>query len=349
GRCQQIGQQRRVGGRACSEHGRQRIQPCAGCGLRMPWRERLVEGARGQLLRRIPAIEAARFVLEQARELRGRVIEVHPYRRRQATAQGRRRLRGYVFENKALFGGGQFQYTLVGRRRGVVRESQWHTRSVVRKQREINRNRYRLLVRLAGCRRSALREGQRVAFCGSIVVITRANFGRACLCVQREVRRQIHAIGFAQRGQQVVDGDGLSVEAREIQVGPLPETFGAQPAGEHPDQFGTFFVHGRGIEVVDRLVGSRAHRVRQRTGVFRKLHAAQDGHVFDALQRRRVHGFAEAVLAEHREAFLQGKLEPIPAGDAVAAPVVEVFVTDYRFDVAVFVVGGRFRVGEQIL
>ena len=89
--------------------------------------------------------------------------------------------------------------------------------------------------------------------------------------------------------------------------------------------------------------------MRQRAGILGELRAAQQRNVLDALQRRRVHVGGKALLAEHGQAFLQRQLEPVAAGDAVAAPVVEILVRDHRLDVAVFVVGAAVRIGQQVL
>ena len=47
----------------------------------------------------------------------------------------------------------------------------------------------------------------------------------------------------------------------------------------------------------------------------------------------------EFLVAEDGQSFLQAKLEPVAAGDAVAGPVVEIFVRDDRFDAGEIGVG----------
>ena len=55
------------------------------------------------------------------------------------------------------------------------------------------------------------------------------------------------------------------------------------------------------------------------------------------------------LVAEDGEAFLQRQLEPVAAGDAVAGPVVEIFMRHHAFDAGIVVVGGGFRRGQQHL
>ncbi len=86
-------------------------------------------------------------------------------------------------------------------------------------------------------------------------------------------------------------------------------------------------------------------------GVFGELNGAQQAHIFDALdrtgRRRASHVLAEFLVAEHREAFFERQLKPVLAGDAVARPVVEVFVRHHAFNVAVVGVGGCSGAGEH--
>ena len=87
--------------------------------------------------------------------------------------------------------------------------------------------------------------------------------------------------------------------------------------------------------------------------VLGELCGAQQTHVFDAFDRfgrsrcLRVvfEGFsrqvlAELLVAENGEALFEGELEPVLASDAVACPVVEVFMADHALDVGVVHVGG---------
>ena len=125
----------------------------------------------------------------------------------------------------------------------------------------------------------------------------------------------------------------------EIEVHAGAEFFRADQRLHHAHDFGAFFVDGRGVEIVDLLVGLRPHRMRQRPGILDELRGAQAAHVGDALDRARAHVGGKFLVAENGEAFLQAKLEPVAAGDAVAGPVVEIFVRDHRLDAGEIGVG----------
>jgi hypothetical protein len=66
-------------------------------------------------------------------------------------------------------------------------------------------------------------------------------------------------------------------------------------------------------------------------GVLDELVGAQAAHVADAFDRARALVGGKFLVAEDGEPFLQAELEPVAAGDAVAGPIVEVFVGDDRF------------------
>ena len=217
------------------------------------------------------------------------------------------------------------------------------------KQRQLDRNRQRRS-RL-GCSRPwrMLRQRQRVLLPHGIVAAVRLQPRRAGLAVPGQVRRQVGAVGIAERPEKILQRGRVPVVALEVQIHAAAKTGRAQGAGQHAHQFGALLVHRGGIEVVDLAVLRRAYRMRQRAGVFRKLRAAQQRDILDALQRCGVHVGREALLAEHREPFLQRELEPVAAGHPVAAPVVEVLVGNHRLDVAIFIVRGRVRVGQQAL
>ena len=55
----------------------------------------------------------------------------------------------------------------------------------------------------------------------------------------------------------------------------------------------------------------------------------------------------EALIAEDGEPFLERQLEPVAAGDAIASPVVEVFMGNDTFNPLQFTVCGCFRIGQH--
>ena len=136
---------------------------------------------------------------------------------------------------------------------------------------------------------------------------------------------------------------------REIEVHAFAEIIGAENRLQHADDFGALLVNRRGVEIVDGDVGLRLHRMGERPRILLELAQAQILHVGDPAHRVAAHVAGEPGLAEDRQAFLQRKLEPVAAGDAVARPIVEIFVADHRFDAGVIVVGGGLGRGQQHL
>ena len=134
----------------------------------------------------------------------------------------------------------------------------------------------------------------------------------------------------------------------EIEVAAGAETLGTEDGVDHPDELGALVVDGGGVEVGDLDIGIGPHRVGERPGILGELGGAKHAHVLDPLDRARAHVGAELLVAEDREPFLQRQLEPVAAGDAVARPVVEIFVRDDAGDGVVIGVGGGIRVGEDV-
>ena len=118
---------------------------------------------------------------------------------------------------------------------------------------------------------------------------------------------------------------------------------------QHANQFRTFFVDRRCVEIVDRLILSRFDRMRRGSGVFPELGVAQHRHVFDPLDCCGMKISREALIAEDGETFLEGELKPVAAGDAVTAPVVEIFVSDHALDPLQLGVRGRFGISQHQL
>src|SRR3546814_5296289 len=120
--------------------------------------------------------------------------------------------------------------------------------------------------------------------------------------------------------------------AREIEGHAPAEAVAPEERVHRPDDFRALVVDRRRVEVVDLDVLGRAHRMRGRSGILGKLARAQRADLTDALDRRRARRFGELLIAEDRQALLQAELKPVATGDAVAGPVVEVFVRDDGFD-----------------
>ena len=157
---------------------------------------------------------------------------------------------------------------------------------------------------------------------------------------------------------EVIAGDRFAIMAFKVERHALGKTFSAGERLHHAHHFGTFFINRDGIEVIDFYIAVRAHRMRHRACVFGKLHGAQQANVFDAfdsLGRSRCNGvifkrlrcevLAELLVAENGQAFFKRELEPVTASDAVACPVMEIFVADDAFDIGVIVIGCGGRIG----
>ena len=141
---------------------------------------------------------------------------------------------------------------------------------------------------------------------------------------------------------------GLAVVAGEVEVHAFAEIFGPEQRLEHAHDLGALLVDRRGVEIVDLVIERGPHRMGERAGVLDELVGAQAAHIADALDRARALVGAELLIAKDREAFLEAELEPVAAGDAVAGPIVEIFVRDDRLDRIVIAVGCRLRRGEHV-
>ena len=99
---------------------------------------------------------------------------------------------------------------------------------------------------------------------------------------------------------------------------------------------------------VERNYLRRGIRLREGACVFDELMRAQRPHVADALHRARAHVGGKFLVTKNRQPFLQAKLKPVAAGDAVAGPVVEIFVRDHRLDMGVVGIGRSRRRGQHV-
>ena len=88
--------------------------------------------------------------------------------------------------------------------------------------------------------------------------------------------------------------------------------------------------------------------MRQWPRIFRELCGAEQADVLDTLDRCRAHVGGEALVAIDGETLFQAELEPVAAGDAVARPVVEIFVRDDALHPVEVEVGGGVGVGQYV-
>ena len=73
--------------------------------------------------------------------------------------------------------------------------------------------------------------------------------------------RQVAAAGIGEALDELLDGRGFAVVAREIEVHAGAEFLLADQRLHHAHDFRALLVDGRGVEVVDLLVGLRSHRM----------------------------------------------------------------------------------------
>ena len=160
---------------------------------------------------------------------------------------------------------------------------------------------------------------------------------------------QIHVIGLGNHGQECLDRGGFAVMALEVQVHALAEPGLAQQRRQHANDFGALIVDGGRIEVVDFVILAGPRRMGQRAAIFRELRRTQGHHIGDALDGSAALVAGEFLIAIDRQPFLKAQLEPVAAGDAIAGPVVEIFVRDHALNAIVIGISGGLGLREHQL
>ena len=171
---------------------------------------------------------------------------------------------------------------------------------------------------------------------------------RARLAIPAAELGQIGLAAILDRADEILAGRRFAVMPVEIQIGALAEPLGPDHGQHHTDDLGALVVDGRGVEIRDFHIAVGPDGVRQRAAILGKLRGAQDAHILDPLDRLRSHMRAELLIAQHGEALFQAELEPVPAGDAIARPVVEIFMGDDAFDTVIIIVGRGVGIGQDI-
>jgi len=129
-----------------------------------------------------------------------------------------------------------------------------------------------------------------------------------------------------------LDRRGLPVMPVKIQIQRRLIARIAHQAFQHPNHFRAFFIDGGSVEIVDLDKAFWPHRMRQRPSILTKLARAQRQHIFDALDGGGSHIARKLLVTKDRQPLFQAQLKPIAAGDAIACPIVEIFVGDDRFN-----------------
>ena len=197
--------------------------------------------------------------------------------------------------------------------------------------------------------RAGLLQREDIAPGRRVVFALRLDHRRARLLVPAAELGEVDPARVLHRLHKIVGGHRLAVMTLEVQVHAGAKRPRPEQGVLHAHQFGALLVHRHGVEIADLHVGGRAHRVRHRPRVLWKLRRTQAAHLADALHHARVHVGAVLLVAKHGQPFLQRQLKPVAAGDAVAGPVVKIFVRDHAVDVLVVDVGGGVGPGEHVL
>ena len=303
----------------------------------------------GERLARFPTIEGVGVVAHQfgARAAVHGCLEMRG--RGEAAAHGEQRRFGDIDEGEGLLRAGEFEHALFGAGGVLAFECQRQGTAALPDEAETHRNVHRLFLRLAGSRIERLLQGQRISFLRGVVMAVGFDGGRAGLAIPEAELRKIAARGIFEALHPIFDGCGFAVMALEIKIGRLAIAFVAHQRFEHADDLGALLIDRCGVEIVDLDIALWLHGMRERACVFHELPHAQHLHVFDALHGTRAFVGGEILVAENGEAFLQGQLEPVAAGDAVAGPVVEILMRHNAFDAAIIVVCRGLGGGEQEL
>ncbi len=233
------------------------------------------ESAHHQLLDRLVACERVAVRLRQPLELARLALGPDDDRGREIAVDRQQRRLGHMVERDAL-------PLLVEEDEALGAD---FVAAGLADQRSLERNRHRLLGRLAGRRIDVLLEMQGRRLRIGVVLHPRGDLRGSRLTVPDLERRQVRAAGVLERLHEIVAGRRLAVVALEIEVGAGAELVAAEHGREHADQLGALVVHGCGVEVRNLDIAVRPDRVGEGPGVFRELRGAEHAHVLDSLDR----------------------------------------------------------------
>ena len=188
---------------------------------------------------------------------------------------------------------------------------------------------------------------QRIALPRFVVFIRHLQLRRSGLGVPVAKLFQVDIAGIFHRTNEFFAGDSLAIVSIEIQIRALAKQLRAQQSVDHSNNFGTFLVHSRGVEVGNFNEGVRPYRVGHWPGVFGELHCTQKTDVFHPLDRARPHISRELGVPKHGKTLFQAELKPVSAGHPVARPVVKILVSDNSFYPLKTGISGRFWTGQN--
>ena len=207
----------------------------------------------------------------------------------------------------------------------------------------------RCLLRLPRRRRGGLRNRQLIGLVQRRVAAGHHEVRRAGLIIPALELRQVPARGFRHGIEEVLHRRGPAVIVAEIDVHPGTEGILTDNGLQHTDNFRSLLVYGSRVEVVDLDIACRAHRMGQRARIFRELVRAQRLYVGNAFHRARAHVGREFLVTEDRQTLLQAQLEPVAAGYAIAAPIVEILMRDDGFHIGEIHIGRGVGANQDVL
>ena len=159
---------------------------------------------------------------------------------------------------------------------------------------------------------------------------------------------EVKAGGCRHRRDKVLAGHRLAVVALKVDFHAPAEGVAADQRLDHAYHLGALLIDRGGIEVVDFDIAGRAYRMGHRPGIFGKLRGAQAAHFADTGRGAAMCVGTEFLVAENGQAFLERQLKPVATGDAVAGPVVEVFMGNHPVDIFEIQIRGDIRTGQHV-
>ena len=306
------------------------------------------EDARRKTLQRLPAVEVVAVMPgKDDQVLLGEVV-LHPHRRGEA-AQERQGgpLRHITKDDRPL---GVLEFEHPGRElvRARIRRRQRHVAAIATDQAESKRHRRRQLDGLSRSWSERLGDVEPVGLRRGVVCAADRDLRRTGLTVPAHEEGKVASGDRRKTADEILDRRRLAVVTLEIKVHAGAERLRADQALEHADDLRALLIDRRRIEVADLVIDLRSHVVREGARVLGKLRRAQRAHVGDAFHGRGAHVGRKFLIAEDGQALLEAELEPVPAGHAVAGPVVKILVRDHGLDAGVIVVGRRLRRSEDV-
>ena len=189
---------------------------------------------------------------------------------------------------------------------------------------------------------------QLILFFTRIITVTYSHQRCAGLTVPAAEQSEIDIRCIFHRLHKIITGRGTAVMTVDIKLHPGLELLFAEQGVDHADHFRTLLIHGQCIEVIHLNDFVRTDRVRHRTGILGKLRRAHNTDIIDPVNRTRAEVRTEFLITENGQSLFQAELEPVTAGDTVTGPVMEIFMTDNRFNPEIVFVCRRFILRQHI-